>query len=66
MLCCPLTTVVKGYPFEVATTVNDKPGVALADQIKSLDWRARKAKKAGTVDQAVFDDILAKINTLLS
>ncbi|MDF1537239.1 MAG: type II toxin-antitoxin system PemK/MazF family toxin [bacterium] len=48
------------------TTVGDKPGVALADQVKSLDWRARKAKKAGAVDQAVFDDILAKIQTLLS
>lgn len=66
MLCCPLTTAVKGYPFEVPTTVGDKPGVALADQVKSLDWRARKAKKAGAVDQAVFDDILAKIQTLLS
>jgi len=66
MLCCPLTTVIKGYPFEVPTTVGDKPGVALADQVKSLDWRARKAKIAGTVDQAVIDDILAKIQTLLS
>ena len=66
MLCCPLTTVIKGYPFEVPTAVGGKPGAALADQVKSLDWRARKAKKAGAVDQGVIDDVLAKLKTLLS
>lgn len=66
MLCCPLTTTIKGYPFEVSTKVRGKPGVALADQIKSLDWRARKAKKAGTIDQAILDEVLAKIEALLS
>jgi mRNA interferase MazF len=65
MLCCPLTSAIKGYPFEVATTVNKKAGVILADQVKSLDWRARKAKKAGIVTQAVLDETLAKIETLL-
>jgi mRNA interferase MazF len=66
MLCCPLTTSVKGYPFEVSTTVGDKSGVVLADQVKSLDWRARKAKKAGVVEPEILDDVLAKIETLLS
>jgi mRNA interferase MazF len=65
MLCCPLTSAIKGYPFEVATTVNEKAGVILADQVKSLDWRARKAKKAGIVTQAVLDETLAKIEALL-
>jgi mRNA interferase MazF len=37
MLCCPMTTVIKGYPFEVPTKVSGKPGVALSDQVKSLD-----------------------------
>lgn len=66
MLCCPLTTVIKGYPFEVRTKIGGKPGVALADQVKSLDWHARKAKKEGVVDQDVLDEVLAKIETLLS
>jgi mRNA interferase MazF len=65
MLCCPLTTVVKGYPFEVSTNVGGKPGVVLADQVKSLDWCVRKAKKAGAVEQAVLDEVLAKIAALL-
>ncbi len=43
MLCCPLTTKRKGYPFEVP--ISDARGSAvLADQVKSLDWRARRAK----------------------
>ncbi len=66
MLCCPLTTAVKGYPFEVRTEVRGIPGVALADQVKSLDWRARRARKEGAVTPEVLDEILAKIETLLS
>ncbi len=40
MLCCPLTTQIKGYPFEVLIA-GDRPGTALADQVKNLDWVAR-------------------------
>ena len=65
MLCCPLTTAIKGYPFEVPTQVDEKMGVALADQVKSLDWCARRAKKAGVVDPRVLDEVLAKLETLL-
>lgn len=44
MLCCPMTTKIKGYPFEVI--VPGKPESAvLADQVKSLDWKERNAKK---------------------
>jgi mRNA interferase MazF len=66
MLCCPLTTSIKGYPFEVSTQVRGKPGVILADQVKSLDWRARKAKKEETVGQELLDEVYAKLETLLS
>ena len=46
MLCCPMTTRVKGYPFEV-TIAGSKDGVVLADQVKSLDWRRRNARLKG-------------------
>jgi mRNA interferase MazF len=65
MLCCPLTTSIKGYPFEVSVQVNDKPGVALADQVKSLDWYARRAKKEGSVEPTVLEEVLAKLEALL-
>ena len=43
MLCCPLSTKIRGYPFEVLIG-EDQSSVALADQIKSLDWKVRNAK----------------------
>lgn len=65
MVCCPLSTKVKGYPFEVLTQVDGQEGVVLSDQVKSLDWRVRKAKKKGTVEEEVLQDVRAKIKALL-
>ena len=66
MLCCPLTTQRKGYPFEVV--IQDEPpdiSVVLADQVKSLDWKVRKAVKKGTVPIEVMAETLGKLQTLL-
>ncbi len=66
MLCCPMTSHKKGYPFEVV--VSDDPhrtSVVLADQIKSLDWRTRQAVKKGVVSSAVLMETLSKLQTLL-
>jgi mRNA interferase MazF len=65
MLCIPLTTQIKGYPFEVACEIDGVAQVALADQVKSLDWRQRKAEKKGSVPQDVLDEIFAKLSTLI-
>ncbi len=65
MVCCPLSSKVKGYPFEVLTQVDGQEGVALSDQVKSLDWRVRKAKKKGTVPEEVLQEVRAKIKALL-
>ena len=46
MVCCPMTTQAKGYPFEVPIA-GEPPSVVLADQIKSLDWRVRRARRKG-------------------
>ncbi|WP_421931018.1 endoribonuclease MazF [Phenylobacterium sp.] len=64
MICCPMTSRIKGYPFEVVAT-QDPPSVILADQVKSLDWRARRAKRHGAVAPAVLADVRAKIAALL-
>jgi mRNA interferase MazF len=64
MLCCPMTTQVKGYPFEVPIP-GDRPSAALADQVKSLDWVARKAQRKGTVSTAELNDVRAKIVALV-
>ncbi|MGS1096327.1 endoribonuclease MazF (plasmid) [Aquamicrobium terrae] len=64
MLCCLLTTKLKGYPFEVVISQNP-PSAILADQIKNLDWRARKARRKGEVTAAVLADVRAKLKALL-
>jgi mRNA interferase MazF len=65
-LVCPITSQVKQYAFEVAIP-NGLPiaGVVLADQIKSLDWRARKAEYICTLPPEITDDVIAKIIPLL-
>lgn len=64
MLCVPLTTRIKGYPFEVAVK-SGKGSVALADQIKCLDWRARKATKKGKASAPEMEEIRAKSRALV-
>jgi mRNA interferase MazF len=66
MLCCPITSRVKGYPFEVTLGEGQDPaGVVLADQIKSLDWKARQASKKGKASSQVMIETLSKLHTLL-
>jgi len=64
MVCCPLTTRIKGYPFEVA--IAGKPdSVVLADQVKSLDWRARRATRKGRVLAAELEEVRGKLRALV-
>ncbi len=64
-LFCPITAQVKGYPFEVELGPGGKvEGVILSDQIKSLDWRARQARKFDRVSKAVMSEVTAKIGAL--
>ena len=65
MLCCPLSTRIKGYPFEVLTQVDGQEGVVLSDQVKSLDWKIRRAKKKGAVAESVMIEVRARIKALL-
>jgi len=65
-LLCPITSQVKSYPFEVILPEGTRvKGAVLSDQVKSLDWRARKAKFICRLPKETMDEILAKLNTLL-
>ena len=64
MICCPMTSRIKGYVFEVVVS-QTPPSVVLTDQLKSLDWRARGAIHKGAVSPQVLADVHAKIKTLL-
>jgi mRNA interferase MazF len=66
-ILCPVTNQIKGYPFEVIIPQGLKvTGAILADQAKSLDWKARKAELICKLPQVVVNDVLKKLNTLLS
>ena len=64
MLCCLMTTQLKGYPFEVSIAGN-RPGVVLSDQIKNLDWIARKASHKGRVSPRELAQIREKAAALI-
>ena len=66
-LACPVTSQAKGYPFEVEIPGGlPVAGVILADQIKSLDWRARRAQFACSLPRDALAELLAKALALVS
>ncbi len=66
-IVCPITNQQKGYPFEVVIPAGlAVSGVILADQVKSLDWRARQADYSCVLPVATIAEVLAKLNTLLA
>mgnify|MGYP001774252985 CR=1 FL=1 len=66
-LLCPITSQIKGYPFEVALPKSFPiTGVILSDQVKSLDWRARQAKRIGSLPAETMTEVFQKLLTLLS
>ena len=65
-LFCPVTSQVKGYPFEVVLPPGLKAkGAILSDQVKSLDWRARKARHVCAVPSEVLEETTARILALV-
>src|SRR5207247_7918738 len=64
MLCCPMTTQIKHYPFEVPIAAA-VPSVVLCDQIKSVDWRVRKVKRKGKVSAEELAEVRAKVHALI-
>ena len=64
MICCPMTSRIKGYPFEVVVS-RTPPSAVLSDQVKSLDWRARRATRKGSVAPEILAEVQGKIRVLL-
>lgn len=65
-IICPITSQAKGYPFEVAVTGSGKiSGVVLSDHVKNLDWKQRRAAKAGKVSSPTLRSVRERIAALL-
>ena len=66
LLACPITSQVKGYPFEVALPDGlAVTGVILADHLKSIDWKARRAEMLGRATPQVIEEVRARLAPLL-
>lgn len=65
-LVCPVTSQVKGYPFEVPLPPGSAvSGAILADQLKSVDWSARRTAKIGRIPPPALEEVLARLAPLL-
>jgi mRNA interferase MazF len=65
-ILCPITSQIKGYPFEVVIPEGlEISGAILADQVKSLDWKARKAEFGGKLPSMAFNEVVQKLSTLI-
>lgn len=64
MLCCPMTTQIKNHSFEVPVA-GERPSVVLADQVKSLDWRKRRARRKGSIAPAELAEVRGKLRALI-
>jgi mRNA interferase MazF len=65
-LCCPVTSQVKGYPFEVLLPPGlGVEGAILSDQLKNLDWRVRQARRIGVLPAEVLEETVGKILALV-
>lgn len=64
-LFMPITSKIKGYPFEVIIEVGEIQGAILCDQIRSLNWKARKAQFVEHISTTILEEVLAKFQVLI-
>jgi mRNA interferase MazF len=65
-LCCPITGQIKGYPFEVLVPAGLKiSGAILADHIRNIDWKTRRAEYLCKLPDKVLEEVTGKILSLL-
>ncbi len=64
-ICCPITSNIKGYPFEVEIKGKKINGAVLSDHIKNLDWKAREIKFIEKAKADVVSEVIAKISVLI-
>ncbi len=65
MICCPISTSIRGSSAEVAVDNLDKPSVVCSNLVTTLDWRERKAQFKAKASIKVTDETLLKLIALL-
>lgn len=62
---CPITSRVKGYPFEVEFKMKTVQGAILADQVRGIDWIERRAEKIGVISEVVVKEVQEYVKKLV-
>ena len=65
MICCPISSQIKGYPFEIPFQLHGQPSVILSDHVKSLDWHARQASYVSTIDPDTLQRCIDRLSLLI-
>ncbi len=66
MLCVPITSKIKNYPFEVRCQFNKTEGVILADQVRSLDYKARNVQYITQCSEKIMAEVIEKFSLLIN
>lgn len=65
-IACPITSTNRGYPFHVAVPVGEGvTGFVMVEQVKSIDFRARKAKRIGKASPGLLDEVLSILDACI-
>jgi mRNA interferase MazF len=64
-LVCPITSSIKGYPFEEICKTGEITGAILIDQIRCVDWNARKIRRITKASGGLVVRVLSKIRLLV-
>ena len=65
-LVCPITSRIKGYPFEVLIDEGKIKGAVLADQVRSVDWKQRNASLIARASEVLLAEVIGRMSVLLS
>ena len=65
LICCPISTSIRGGPTEVQVNNIDHPSVVAASLVQTFSWGARKAKKIAIAEESVFEAVLLRLLPLL-
>lgn len=65
-LMCPITTQIKGYPFEIGLDAGKITGAILSDQIRSLDWHSRNAVFILKIKAEILTQVQKRITQLIT
>lgn len=65
MICCPISTQIRGAELEVPVDNLDKPSVVCPNLVTTLDWKTRKAQLKAKASTQVADQTLLKLLALL-